>query len=92
MDMDERAGQLAQTLRDRGTLTQLVGDFDPRQLFDLVRAQVPCVGLISRTGRTLHLGLVTEQVCRLAHNDRLNLAVHYRLVTEARSEPWRVWR
>jgi len=93
MDMDERAGLLAQTLRDRGTLTQLVGDFDPRELFELVRAQVPCVGVISRTGNTLHLGLVTEDVRTLAHNDRINLATHYGLVGKVHGcDPGRVWR
>lgn len=94
LPMAEYAKMIADGIRSSATCTVLVReDSTPQDTFAAVRGLVPCVGIASRTGRTLLLGILTEDVRHIGHNDRINLRTHLAHVVKVLStEPERVLR
>lgn len=89
----EGVERIARTLRDyEATCTCLTEtEADARALFAEIRQITPVVGVVSRTGKTLHLGVLTENPNKYGNNQRINLQTHLNYVKKVfRTEAERV--
>ena len=88
------AHNIGRRLKSCGTCCCLTeDDTHARELFRAIREVVPICAVVSRTGKTLHVGIVTEDPRSLGHNDRINLRTHMDLVRKVQAnEPERVLR
>lgn len=84
LTLPEYADRVAASLKASATCACLMpAEWDPHELFRQIKAITPVVGILSDTGRTLHLGVVTENPQRFGNNDRLNLQSHMTIVRRA---------
>lgn len=92
----EHCRRIASTLEFEGSCTVLIPDGEnARQVFDLLKqfSPIPVFAVVSRTGRTLHVGIATEDTTRLGWNQRLNVKAQLRLAEKtAAHEPERVFK
>ena len=89
----EHGEDIASTLRWSATCTVLVPlHMVAEELFQVIRDQVRCFGIISRTGNTLHLAVVTENPAQFGNNQRINLRTTLAMAARVqKTEPERVW-
>lgn len=76
LPLEEFADRIAATLKYHATCTVLVGTHSPQELFEAIKSHIPCAAVLSTTGRTLWVGVITENPKQFGNNDAINLRTH----------------